>query len=104
MAISTPRDLSIQEKAREDELRHKIKSSLETEVEFAMRNGKVTSAGGEFCLTGFQKENMGLVNDYLGQFGWKAEYAPYQDSWWSMTAKSESYYTVHRFYVKPREK
>lgn len=77
---------------------------LSSAVDAAAKDGGLTSQGGIVKVDNFNKENESLAVAYFQKYGWEAQYIVITTSWYSMTTKSEGYYTKHTFNLKPLPK
>ena len=80
----------------------KILPKLEQVIKTAFERQKITSQGGKFELGYFNREDFPLIQQYCQRYGWNVSYKPVEDSSWSMTCKSEAYFTRHMFYLEPK--
>ena len=79
----------------------KMWSELEQVIQSAFERQEITSQGGKFELGYFNREDFPLIQEYCQRYGWNVSYKPVEDSSWSMTSKSEAYFTRHVFYLEP---
>lgn len=101
--MKTPQQLAEKERVRAEKKVKEREADLEARLEIALASCQINSKGGEFALSGFNKMDLPIIEKYLARYGWCCQYSPYEDSSWSMTTRSDCYYMVHRFYVRPLE-
>ncbi len=94
-------------KALKERERHlqRIRKELTDIVNRAIDEGTVTKTGGEIEYPNFncmdREEGLKEVKDIFQQAGWNCRYRPQTDSSYSMTSKSEAYFTIHYFHLTP---
>lgn len=106
--MKTPKDLedmdtlALAEKEQEKKKRmDDLEMRLSRAVDDAARNKSLTPNGGTIIIYPFNREHEQFAIEYFHKHGWKAKYTPHEESWYSMTAKSEGYSTHHSFYLEP---
>ncbi len=83
----------------------RIGKELTDIVNHAIDKGTVTEKGGEIEYPNFncmdRKEGLKDVKEIFRRAGWNCNYRPQEDSGYSMTTKSETYFTNHYFDLAP---
>lgn len=105
--MKTPHQLQTQERkersAENQEQRPELLSELEEVITINMCDRKITAKGGQFELREGDRRTVALVKEYCRRYGWDCTYSAQEDSSWSMTAKSEMYFTRHVYYLTPKK-
>ena len=106
--MKTPKDLenmeglALAEKEQEEKRRFDdLEMRLSKAVDAAVQDKSLTPNGGTIIIYPFNREHEQFAIEYFHKHGWKAKYTPHEESWYSMTTRSDGYYTVHSFYLTP---